>query len=100
MISNLYIENGCFTKHPFINGCWGSRCDISPEFQTIQSTFLVTCWGGTTRPLVALVTDGLSASGKQALQRSGWMLLEVGLIGHEGQDICQPFVVTKGGAGC
>ena len=49
---------------------------------------------------MALVTDGLSASGKQALQRSGWMLLEVGLIGHEGQDICQPFVVTKGGAGC
>lgn len=46
---------------------------------------------GTTRPLVALVTDGLSASGKQALQRSGWMLLEVGLIGHEGQDMCQPF---------
>lgn len=44
---------------------------------------------GTTRPLVALVTDGLSASGKQALQRSGWMLLEVGLIGHEGVDTPQ-----------
>ena len=26
MIPNLYIENGCFTKHPFINGWpWGSR---------------------------------------------------------------------------
>ena len=23
MIPNLYIENGCFTKHPFINGCSG-----------------------------------------------------------------------------
>ena len=23
MIPNLYIENGCFTKHPFINGCLG-----------------------------------------------------------------------------
>ena len=23
MIANLYIENGCFTKHPFINGCLG-----------------------------------------------------------------------------
>ena len=26
IIPNLYIENGCFTKHPFINGWpWGSR---------------------------------------------------------------------------
>ena len=26
MIPNLYIENGCFTKHPFINAWkWGSR---------------------------------------------------------------------------
>ena len=23
MIPNLYIENGCFTKHPFISGCLG-----------------------------------------------------------------------------
>ena len=23
MISNLYIGNGCFTKHPFFNGCLG-----------------------------------------------------------------------------
>ena len=23
MIPNLYIGNGCFTKHPFINGCLG-----------------------------------------------------------------------------
>ena len=23
MIPHLYIENGCFTKHPFINGCLG-----------------------------------------------------------------------------
>ena len=23
MIPNLYIENGCFIKHPFINGCLG-----------------------------------------------------------------------------
>ena len=23
MIPNLYVENGCFTKHPFIHGCLG-----------------------------------------------------------------------------
>ena len=23
MIPNLYIGNGCFTKHPFFNGCLG-----------------------------------------------------------------------------
>ena len=28
MIPNLYIENGCFTKHPFINGCLGFRTHI------------------------------------------------------------------------
>lgn len=40
---------------------------------------------GTTRPLVALVTDGLSSSGLRALRRAGWLLLEVGLMGHEGR---------------
>lgn len=34
---------------------------------------------------MALVTDGLSASAREALQKAGWMLMEVGLIGHEGQ---------------
>ena len=28
MIPNLYIENCCFTKHSFINGCLGSRHGI------------------------------------------------------------------------
>ena len=28
MIPNLYIENGCFTKHPFINGCLGFQVRI------------------------------------------------------------------------
>ncbi|CAK9061396.1 UDP-glucuronate:xylan alpha-glucuronosyltransferase 2 (UDP-GlcA:xylan glucuronyltransferase 2) (Glycogenin-like protein 2) (Plant glycogenin-like starch initiation protein 3) (Protein GLUCURONIC ACID SUBSTITUTION OF XYLAN 2) (AtGUX2) [Durusdinium trenchii] len=44
---------------------------------------------GTTRPLVALVTDGLSSSGLRALRRAGWLLLEVGLMGHEGVDTPQ-----------
>ena len=39
---------------------------------------------GTARPLVALVTDGLSSEGRQCLERAGWLLLEVGLVGHEG----------------
>ena len=30
MIPNLYIESGCFTKHPFINGCLG--------FQAMKNT--------------------------------------------------------------
>ena len=28
MIPNLYIGNGCFTKHPFINGCLGFQVHI------------------------------------------------------------------------
>ena len=28
MTPNLYIENGCFTKHPFINGCLGFQVYI------------------------------------------------------------------------
>ena len=28
MIPNLYIENGCFTKHPFINGCLGFQAEM------------------------------------------------------------------------
>ena len=28
MIPNLYIGNGCFTKHPFINGCLGFQALI------------------------------------------------------------------------
>jgi len=29
MIPNLYIKNGCFTKHPFISGCLGYQEVIS-----------------------------------------------------------------------
>ena len=28
MIPNLYIGNGCFTKHPFLNGCLGFQVTI------------------------------------------------------------------------
>ncbi len=29
MIPNLYIGNGCFTKHPFLNGCLGLQVVFS-----------------------------------------------------------------------
>ena len=32
MIPNLYIGNGCFTKHLFINGCLGFQVDMSRFF--------------------------------------------------------------------
>ncbi len=35
MIPNLYIGNGCFTKHPFLNGCLG--------FQVVENHPLVNC---------------------------------------------------------
>jgi len=41
---------------------------------------------GTVRPLVALVSDGVTAYGRATLQRAGWKLLDVGLVGHEGVD--------------
>ena len=40
MIPNLYIKNGCFTKHPFINGCLGFQVQLtSPMF--VGVTFFV-----------------------------------------------------------
>ena len=36
MIPNLYIENGCFTKHPFINGCLGFQVYIEFYLHDIQ----------------------------------------------------------------
>ena len=32
MIQNLYIGNGCFTKHPFKTGCLGFQVDVSNHF--------------------------------------------------------------------
>jgi len=29
---NLYIENGCFIKHPLINGCLGFQVIAPAEF--------------------------------------------------------------------
>ena len=38
MIPNLYIENGCFTQHPFINGCLGFQVDVArSKFKDIVS---------------------------------------------------------------
>ena len=47
MIPNLYIENGCFTKHPFINGCLGFQVCI--KIKSYQSSscfflFVVSAW--------------------------------------------------------
>ena len=38
MIPNLYIENGCFTKHPFINGCLGFQVWFSCRFSYTSSS--------------------------------------------------------------
>lgn len=40
----------------------------------------------TTRPLVAMVTDGVSAAGRKILEDSGWLLVDVGLVGVANQD--------------
>ena len=43
---NLYIENGCFIKHPFINGWpWGSRLDLPknhPGCRLLENTTRMT----------------------------------------------------------
>ena len=39
MIPNLYIENGCCTKHPFINGCLGFQVDIQSIFGVSPDVF-------------------------------------------------------------
>jgi len=43
----------------------------------------------TTRPLVALIADGVSLQGRAALENAGWTLVEVGLVGHEEVDTPQ-----------
>lgn len=44
---------------------------------------------GTTRPMVALVTNGVSTSGREGLQRAGWTLVDVELAGVHGEDTPQ-----------
>lgn len=41
---------------------------------------------GTTRPLLALVTDGVSALGRKTLHDAGWALLDVELVGFKERD--------------
>ena len=41
MIPNLHIENGCFTKHPFIDGCLGFQVEICHGSQShIKTRYL------------------------------------------------------------
>ena len=39
MIPNQYIKNGCFTKHPFINGCLGFQVVICNSTDFPDFTF-------------------------------------------------------------
>lgn len=43
----------------------------------------------TTRPLVAMITDGVTPQGRGALTRAGWTLVDVGLAGQEHVDTPQ-----------
>lgn len=54
--------------------------------EMLAASLLAAC---TTRPLLALITDGVSAAGRAALERAGWALVEVGLVGFEGDDTPQ-----------
>ena len=36
MIPYLYIENGCFTKHPFKNGCLGFQVLMNPQIKHVS----------------------------------------------------------------
>ena len=38
MIPNLYIENGCFTKHPLKNGCLGYQDYINVVLQAVRAS--------------------------------------------------------------
>jgi len=41
---------------------------------------------GTTRPLLAMVTDGVSAEGRKLLHEAGWAIVDVNLVGFEDRD--------------
>lgn len=41
---------------------------------------------GTTRPLLAMVTDGVSVEGRRNLHEAGWALLDVSLVGFADRD--------------
>ena len=36
MIPNLYIGNGCFTKHPFLNGCLGFQVEVYSKWMFVR----------------------------------------------------------------
>ena len=44
MIANLYIENGCFTKHPLINGCLGFQVVVRVVRQVVAGN-ISAFWG-------------------------------------------------------
>ena len=39
MIPNLYIGNGCFTKHPFFNGCLGFQAELHSFLLEVGNIF-------------------------------------------------------------
>ncbi|CAE8654907.1 unnamed protein product, partial [Polarella glacialis] len=54
--------------------------------QVLAASLLAT---GTARPLLALVTDGVSTQGRADLRDAGWALVEVSLAGVAGEDTPQ-----------
>ena len=65
MISNLYIGNGCFTKHLFINGCLGFQENIFPV-RHIQSLFVLL---STIVPPVKLADTSIPTGRKRAVSK-------------------------------
>ena len=41
MIPIFYMENGCFTKHPFLAGCLGFQVYIKPQ-EIVQTCLKIT----------------------------------------------------------
>ena len=60
MIPNLYIGNGCFTKHLFINGCLGFQVGVDPGLEVWS--FSGSKWCGPSQVLSSGDTSGPKVS--------------------------------------
>ena len=60
MIPDLYLGNGCFTKHPFKTGCFGAQ-DYSNSFSLFLIVYLWLKRFGHFQPLHGHFVEGQAA---------------------------------------
>jgi len=84
MIPNLYVENGCFTKHPFINGCLGFQVwlvNFWVDRKTLYSFFFPSGFSGAMRNLLKIAMFFLRQHGEFMPSINSWKTTKDGSRG-------------------